>query len=63
MNVPADLALEAFRESGNLPFAKFPATMALAEIIGKMLDLNRDERPAYQKPAISYSPRRGNAAR
>ncbi len=38
--LPTNLASEFFKESGDLPITKFPATTELANIIGKTLDLD-----------------------
>ena len=54
MNVLLELAREIFRESGDLPFAKFPAMMTLADSIGKAMDIDHDESVARPKPTISH---------
>lgn len=41
--IPKNLALDFFRESGDLPVNGFPATTKLAHIIGKMLEENHSE--------------------
>jgi len=52
INVPVDLAREIFRESGDLQFARFPATMALVDSIGKALNIGHDESVAHLKPRV-----------
>lgn len=41
--VSISLATEFFRESGDLPVSKFPATNELAIIVGKTLGADHDE--------------------
>ncbi|MEM2107790.1 MAG: hypothetical protein QXL10_00700 [Candidatus Bathyarchaeia archaeon] len=43
--IPKNLALDFFRESGDLPVNSFPAITKLAHIIGKMLGENDSEQP------------------
>jgi len=41
VTVPINLALDFFKESGDLPIAKFPATTELANIVGRIMCLDR----------------------
>lgn len=43
MTVPINLALDFFKESGDLSIAKFPATTELANIVGRIVSLDRLE--------------------
>jgi hypothetical protein len=52
INVPLELARDIFSESGDLPAAKFPATMILADTIGKALSSGREENTKRPKPTI-----------
>jgi hypothetical protein len=47
-----ELARDIFRESGDLPFAMFPATMTLANTIGKALNASHKESAKQLKPTI-----------
>lgn len=42
--VARDLASEFFRESGDLPVEKFPATIEVAHIVGRLLGFDRVDR-------------------
>lgn len=52
VRVPTELARDIFRESGDLPFAMFPATMTLANTIGKALSASHKESAKQLKPTI-----------
>lgn len=52
IRVPTELARDIFRESGDLPFAMFPATMTLANTIGKALSASHKESAKQLKPTI-----------
>ena len=52
INVPLELARDIFSESGDLPSAKFPAIMILADTIGKALSKGHEESTKRPKPTI-----------
>jgi hypothetical protein len=52
IHVPLELARDIFRESGDLQFVKFPATMTLADTIGKDLSTRHKESTRQPKPTI-----------
>jgi hypothetical protein len=52
ISVPLDLAREIFSESGDLPSARFPAIIILAETIGKALPAPHEDRKKRTKPTI-----------
>lgn len=52
INVPLELAREIYLESGDLPFAKFPAIMSLADSVGKALNMSAEESVIQPKPTI-----------
>jgi len=54
INLPIDLAMEIFRESGDLPVSEFPAIMKLANDIGEILNMERKEDATYVKPAFIF---------
>jgi hypothetical protein len=59
IRVPIELARDIYRESGDLQFAMFPATMTLIETIGKALGASKKETTKQLKPTIL---RRGRKA-
>ncbi len=58
IRIPAELARDIFRESGDLQFSKFPATMTLVESIGKALNFGREERKKQLKPVVFFGTRK-----
>lgn len=52
INVPLELAREIFNESGDLPTARFPAIIILADTIGKALSKGHEETKKRPKPTI-----------
>lgn len=50
--VPAELARDIYRESGDLQFARFPATMTVADTIGKALTSGNKKGTKQPKPMI-----------
>jgi len=52
INVPLELARDIFNESGDLPTARFPAIMVLADTMGKALNKDREETKKRPKPTI-----------
>jgi hypothetical protein len=50
--VPIELARDIYRESGDLEFAMFPATMTLIETIGKALGASSREIMKPLKPTV-----------
>jgi hypothetical protein len=53
IRVPFELAQDIYRESGDLQFAMFPATMTLIDTIGKALGVsNRKKTTKQLKPTI-----------
>jgi hypothetical protein len=57
-----ELARDIFRESGDLPFAMFPATMTLANTIGKALSGSHKESAKQLKPTILHRSRKAVVA-
>jgi len=60
IHVPMELAWDIYRESGDLQFAVFPATMTLIDTIGKALSASCRENKKQLKPTIL---RRSGSAR
>ncbi len=58
INVPVELALEIYRESGDLPFIKFPAITTLADSIGKALNIGHEEKVTPPKATVLYRKRK-----
>ena len=58
INVPGELAREIYRESGDLPFVKFPAMITLADSIGKALNICHEEKVALPKATVLYRKRK-----
>ena len=52
LRVPIELARDIYRESGDLQFAMFPATMTLIDTIGKALRADKTEIIKQLKPTI-----------
>jgi hypothetical protein len=52
INVPLELARDIFNESGDLPTARFPAIMILADTMGKALNKGHEETKKRPKPTI-----------
>jgi hypothetical protein len=50
--VPVELARDMYRESGDLQFAMFPATMTMMEAIGKALGVGKKKTTKQLKPTI-----------
>jgi hypothetical protein len=57
LQLPADLALEVFRESGTLPIDDFPATLRLADRIAEALKL-KNEDSKFKKQTLSFKKER-----
>ena len=47
IHLPVDLAIEIFRETGDLPISEFPAISKLADSIAEILDMEQDKNSAY----------------
>ena len=47
IHVPVDLAIEIFREIGDLPISEFPAILKLADSIAEILDMEQDKNSEY----------------
>jgi hypothetical protein len=62
VSIPLDLAREIFSESGNLPTARFPATIILAETIGKALPTSHEDTKKRSKPTIITRTRKPRTA-
>jgi len=43
IHLPIDLAIEIFRESGDLPVSEFPAILKFADSIAEVLDIEQNE--------------------
>ena len=52
VRIPLDLARDFFSESGDLPSDRFPATMILAEAVGKSLPAKREDKRKRAKPVV-----------
>ena len=52
IRVPIELARDIYRESGDLEFAVFPATMTLVDTIGKALGAGKKETAKPLRPTI-----------
>ena len=52
IRVPVELARDIYRESGDLQFAMFPATMTLIDTLGKALGASKKESVKQLKPII-----------
>lgn len=52
IRVPIELARDIYRESGDLQFAMFPATMTLIDTIGKALGASKKENTRQLKPTL-----------
>jgi hypothetical protein len=52
VRVPVELARDIYRESGDLQFAMFPATMTLVDTLGKALGASRKETAKQLRPTI-----------
>jgi hypothetical protein len=52
ISVPLELARDIFRESGDLPSAKFPAIMILADTVGRALPFTHEDTKKRPKPTI-----------
>ena len=63
IRVPFELAKDIFRESGDLEFAMFPATMTLIDIIGKALGTSKKDSAKQLKPTILRRDRKTTFAR
>jgi hypothetical protein len=63
INVPLELARDIFNESGDLPTARFPAIMILADTMGKALNKDREETKKRPKPTIISGARKTTAHR
>jgi len=62
ISVPLELARDIFSESGDLQSEKFPATMILADTIGKALPPSHEDAKKRPKPTIIIKTRRSTAA-
>jgi hypothetical protein len=52
VNLPIDLAVEIFRESGNLPISEFPASLKFAESIAETLNMEQNEHGEHAEPTV-----------
>jgi hypothetical protein len=52
VNLPIDLAVEIFRESGNLSISEFPATLKFAESIAETLNMEQNEHGEQAEPTF-----------
>ena len=52
VHLPIDLAIEIFRESGDLPISEFPAILKFADSIAEVLDMEQNENSAYAGPTF-----------
>jgi len=54
IHLPIDLAIEIFRESGDLPMSEFPAIVKFAERVGEILNMEQNEGAVCVKPAFIF---------
>jgi len=52
IHLPIDLAIEVFRESGDLPISEFPAILKFADSIAEILDMEQHKNSAYAEPTF-----------
>ena len=55
IHLPVDLAIEIFREIGDLPISEFPAILKLADSIAEILDMEQDKNNAYAE--LTFMPK------
>ena len=55
IQLPIDLAVEIFRESGDLVISEFPAILKLAQSIAEILDMEQDKNSAYAE--LTFMPK------
>lgn len=52
IHLPVDLAIEIFRESGDLPVSEFPAILKFADSIAEILDMGQNENNIHTEPTF-----------
>ena len=55
IHLPIDLAIEIFRESGDLAVSEFPAILKFADSIAEVLDMEQDKNSAYAE--LTFMPK------
>jgi hypothetical protein len=60
--LPVNLAVEIYRESGNLAMAEFPNTLKFAESIAEALDLQHIENVEKESVEFAVLPKREEKA-
>jgi len=55
IHLPIDLAIEIFRESGDLPISEFPAILKFADSIAEILDMEQPKNSAYAE--LTFMPK------
>jgi len=52
IHLPIDLAIEIFRESGDLSISEFPAIVKFADYVAETLNMEQDEMGTYAEPIV-----------